>query len=526
MFLHEDDLSEGTSLSFLEQLNWIFRLTGSNDAGYWACRPPHGEFSCRHSAEHARVRSVATARVVTAVDGPLRSDRRAGAILGVIAGLILACGNGKQTGDIESFTSGGIPFHIDVCHCHPDFNSNLDGEKILIIIHKIRQTKSIYEFESKINNGVVNVVLGKGPPSAGGHYLVQGKHDEYGYTTSDEVLVTGTREERRVEICFNRVESLDSKDYSFWKWSTLMDPNSVEFTELKSVISGRFKNLRLRSKGWNRSNPRKVFELGLLPSAEESGITNVYDYDYHTCEKENGQKKEACHTLVNAKAGLLNIYAALRRSGPDGGPSKKDGKSWWGYIEEIKMIQPDRIVATVKEEMYKKITDIGNGKSVGLQNNSIWESDTWVNRGFNEILKDNELFSPTGVDDVCRCKESENEQEENEKFKRAVAKYHRHNFIAAIDNNANTGEIDAIFSLKSIKSTKKIASIQLTIARIEKKKAKPYYLLDADIDEHTGFPHVADWLRHRIRGVSTNPFQIGEMLRADNDDIKLGYDRK
>lgn len=494
-----------------------------------------------------RLGSAATApRVVTVVDGPFGPDKRAGAILGLIATLVLACCNGERPDDHEDFTHSGseTTLRIDVRHCDP--KRSLDSEKIWITIDRFvdgQLDPVSNENEHKVKDGMVKVVLEK----SGSYYRVQARHDEYGSTYA--VAVLGGRSNMQVKLCFSKFKSLKSKDYTFLKWSELKGDEGDEdneFTGLKRVISGHFENLRLRSRRWNWKRPKpskKISKLGLLP-AEKSEITNVYDYDYTTCEKESGEKKKACHTLVNAKAGLLNLYAALRTSGPYGDSSKRcdpnNSGSWWEYIKEIKMIQPDRIVATVREDMACEITMIRESSS-SQQNNSTWESgrNGWVNRGFDELFYDerklNEVFSdtePAGLRNICLCKESSDDKGNGDvaKYRGAIGKYHRHNFKAAIGRVDGIGDpYDPILSIKSIKSTERIASLQLTIARIENRVA-PYYLLDADIDEHTGYRHIKDWFRHRIFGVGTNPFQIGEMLtnRCKDrhcKDIELGYRR-
>ena len=598
MFLDEDDLPEVTPLSFFEKLNRIFRLLGFDNAGERAGRPLHGEFSCQYSAEPVRVPRgagtprgqgcdgrdadhgernatgrtdydgsaqqhgggseigtggqlvglVATARVVTAVDGPLLglgSDKRAGAILGLITALVLACCVEEGPDDNEAFTSGTTSgttiFHIDVRHCHSDRDRyRLNGEKVWITIQHFGSTKGapVKKKEYTVNKDRVEVVVPNEQlsPDAQHYYVVRAEHDKYGESSPDNVHATAA-EEKFAAVCFHESRRLESKHYSFSKWANLSD----EFEELVSVIStDSFKNLKLRSKGWRGRKPIEIFELGLPSFALEREIENVYDYDYTTCEKETEKNKEACHTLVNAKAGLLNLYSALRRSGPGGDLRQKGGTSWWEYIEEIKMIQPDRIVAKVKKDMYDEIIRIRQENSASVQSNSAWEMDTWVNLGLNDLLEDRDRGlnralgddSPmVGAYNVCQCKnETKDTELKKKEFIRAIGRFHDHNFKAAINEEGKIREDDPnrspIFGikLKSIKSTTRIASLQLTVGEVEVEDGHSYYLLDADIDEHTGYRHVQDWLRHRLLGVYTNPFQIGEMLRNDNNDIELGYD--
>lgn len=622
MFLPEDDLPEGTPLSFFEKLNWIFRLIGIDNAGDWAGRPSHGGFSCQHSAEHIRApccagigkrftwlsyrawrrmghpvnngettdriplqteaqddaesavgasggserthcqnegcheqqgplslayhglqqwlhggtafadrrskrhgdaepkavggersarcrinyvvgaqrdgggsetrtdgqRLRSAARGGIAADGPLGLDRQSGAILGLIAVLILACCNEKPRNDNEASTPSGITstsstsreinFVITVSHCA---EKNLEGEVISVSIwRKISgksQTAPEQRFRSVVNDGQVKLSLFRS--NNVDRFGVQARHEKYGYSSFSWVPLGGNM----ISLCFNKMNTKNFKgsEYTFKKWRDLMNPDQKKkFDELDRVISDNFENLLLRSKHWNDWNPRKISELDLRDSAPEK---NVYNHDYKTCsEYRNEEKKTTCETLVNAKAGLLNLYATLQVTSPaDGEP-----ESWWTYIEEIKMIQPDRIVAIVNEEMVVRI--------------------------IGEKERDSPDDLTMGFADVCGCKESKNNAYE---YKDAWAILHKDNFRAAIDGNPTDIKID------SIKTKHSHAPLQLTIT---KEPVNGKYFLDADIDEHSGFKHVRDGFRHRFLWDSTNPFRIRNMLPTAYPEIKeFGY---
>ena len=168
-------------------------------------------------------------------------------------------------------------------------------------------------------------------------------------------------------------------------------------------------------------------------------------------------------------------------------------KSWWAYIKEIKVIQPDRIVAIVDKEMVDRVKALPETESS--------ETDPLVERA-----------------DVCSCKEN-NDNVYN--YKEASAILHEHNFRAAIDSNPKQIKMD------SKKTTHSHAPIQLTVTTnpVDGKDGK-YYLLDADIDEHSGLSHIGDSIRHSF-GASTNPFRIRNMLPTAYPEIKeFGYHKK
>ena len=417
MFLHEDDLPEGTSLSFLEQLNWIFRLIGSDDAGDWACRPPHGEFGCRHSAEHARVprgagtrkrstllscrawrpmehpvtdgetvhriplqteaqddaeagvgassgserthsqdegwherqgslsrayrglqrwlhdhadagdrrsrrhgdaepetvggarsarnrinygggaqrdgggneirtggqRLGSEARGGIAVDGPLETDRQAGAILGLIAVLILACCNEKPKDDNEASTpsettsvsslstSSKIDFVINVSHCAE--GENLKGEEVDISVYQHKPGISLKRIEGPRKHEVNGDSQVEHSLSVSGYsnsvFGFQARHKDYG----DSSFVFPKRvfpgKEHVISLCFYKMPTKNFKgsEYAFKKWDELM--RLREFDGLCRVISGNFEKLRLRSKHWNDWEPKEVSKLGLQGSASK-----------------------------------------------------------------------------------------------------------------------------------------------------------------------------------------------------------------------------------------------------------------
>ncbi len=78
-------------------------------------------------------------------------------------------------------------------------------------------------------------------------------------------------------------------------------------------------------------------------------------------------------------------------------------------------------------------------------------------------------------------------------------------------------------NMHSVKTREPIGVLQLTVA-FAKENGQDRFLLDADIDER-GNPllHFGDFLRHRITGKGTHPYEIYDFLHESIDTPLLGY---
>jgi hypothetical protein len=170
--------------------------------------------------------------------------------------------------------------------------------------------------------------------------------------------------------------------------------------------------------------------------------------------------------LIQGKAGMLNVYAKLDATGVKG----IAGKPWVQGIQKILRIQRDRVVAVINKKTANLI------KSLEEQN------------GSEDSLYGAERGNLAG---------------------------HVKNFPAPFSvSPAN---------MHSVKTREPIGVLQLTVAFV-KESDQDLFLLDADIDER-GNPllHFGDFLRHRITGKGTHPYQIYDYLHVSIDTPLLGY---
>ena len=77
--------------------------------------------------------------------------------------------------------------------------------------------------------------------------------------------------------------------------------------------------------------------------------------------------------------------------------------------------------------------------------------------------------------------------------------------------------------MHSVKTRDEIGVLQLTVA-FAKENGTDRFVLDADIDER-GNPllHFGDFLRHRITGKGTHPYEVYDLLHESLEDPLLGY---
>ena len=229
----------------------------------------------------------------------------------------------------------------------------------------------------------------------------------------------------------------------FTRWAKL----GPEYEELKKVLR-RSKNLhaRIRRNG-------KIVPLGRF-------IEDRYD-DVDLPD------------MIEAKAGLLNLYAKLMASTI---PCKK-GRPWFPLIKEIFFIQRDRIVGLAPPEMRDWVFNLT-------------EQGRW--RSFVQ-------------------------------YDTAPAKNHEKNINRLLEMDTFLGQfqIDRIFS---VKSTDEIGNLQLVIADVTDSNGARHAVLDSDVDENGRLArHIGDRISHRLTGKGTHPFHVYEILHRALDNPRLGY---
>ena len=161
-----------------------------------------------------------------------------------------------------------------------------------------------------------------------------------------------------------------------------------------------------------------------------------------------------------AKAGMLNIHYRMSTLTD---PISRE-RTWVSFMERLLEVGPDRFIARVHSDLFEVV---------------------------RTIHRDAEEFRG--------------------EYGRASAENHRRNFPV---------EFRRVAELVSIKSADEFGNLQLTVARVP---GESLTLLDADIDENGNLlRHFFDVLRHKVTG-GTHPFDIHEILKAENPQADLGY---
>jgi len=163
-----------------------------------------------------------------------------------------------------------------------------------------------------------------------------------------------------------------------------------------------------------------------------------------------------------AKASLLNIYEQMRVS------QNVTGDPWVSHMEELLVLQRERIIARVDKAMFDMVRKIrGNlGKHPGYE------------KGTTGLHIDNIPAGFVHVDDT------------------------------------------------SIKTTHDFANLQLSVFKVveDADHTKEHYILDADLDENGNLMrHLVDvFFIHPISG-GTHPYDIHEFLKRRYPQMPVGY---
>ena len=242
----------------------------------------------------------------------------------------------------------------------------------------------------------------------------------------------------------------------FEKWGELDDD---DFRSFKALLLKNSSRIHLRVK--NKNQDYRIYRIG-----------NFSKNDYDNFKKFKNIERE----LAEGKAGLLNIYARM----------KKEDTPWWNDIEELLVIQRDRIIGIISHHGAEKIVKIIEDDDqdyrrvdvgIGHQKN--------IKSGLKVILQD----------------ESE--------IKNGDFVYH------------------------SIKTDGEKGVLQLTIGHFipASEDDKDYWILDVDIDENGNcIEHFKDFIKHQFtRG--THPFHIYDILhyqerkrlKQGTSLLRLGY---
>ena len=169
-------------------------------------------------------------------------------------------------------------------------------------------------------------------------------------------------------------------------------------------------------------------------------------------------------SLIEGKAGMLNVYAKLFHSTVKG----VAGRPWIHGLQEILRIQRDRIVALISEE----------------------------------------------AANLIRALEQKKVKDEHYRGDRSNLNGHR----------KNIPERFTIDSMHSVKTREKIGVLQLTVA-FAREGAEKRFVLDADVDEHGhALLHFGDFLRHRITGYGTHPYEVHDLMHHSIKNLNLGYE--
>lgn len=167
--------------------------------------------------------------------------------------------------------------------------------------------------------------------------------------------------------------------------------------------------------------------------------------------------------LSMGKAGLLNLYAKLFAARVRG----VGGNAWLRGIQQLLLIRQDRIVALIAEP------------TAGLI------------RALEQTPALDDRYRPWRIN----------------------ANGHRQNI-------PDRFRIEAMHSIKTRDS---IGVLQLTVA-FAREGGQRRFVLDADIDERGNLlAHFGDFLRHKITGKQTHPYEVYDLLHLSLDNPVLGY---
>lgn len=177
---------------------------------------------------------------------------------------------------------------------------------------------------------------------------------------------------------------------------------------------------------------------------------------------------EPAKNTEDAKACLLNLYAKMSRLGD---PAASTSRRWFTYLDRIVELRRDRVIGVVQDAM---------GDSVRAIKADIGAFADYENSG---------------------------------------AKNHHSNMPHQLFNVPKS-------TMVSIKSSEDFGNLQLTLApATEIATGRSVLLIDADIDEQgILFNHLLEVFEHKVTGKKTHPFDIGEILAADEPGLELGYE--
>ena len=174
--------------------------------------------------------------------------------------------------------------------------------------------------------------------------------------------------------------------------------------------------------------------------------------------------------LREAKAGLLNMYAKMSAISPPRG----NESSWWSALDELLVIQRDRVI--------------------GLANPTLTDL-------IRRIQRKPGLYPYYG---------------------RAPATLHRKNILAGVKVLGLTAQ-ESDVKLQSVKTKEKYGVLQLTLGEVNTREGQTVTILDADVDENGDLlKHFGDMISHKFNG-GTHPFHVYDILHRISDNPLLGY---
>lgn len=170
---------------------------------------------------------------------------------------------------------------------------------------------------------------------------------------------------------------------------------------------------------------------------------------------------------ILAKACLLNLFAKMTALGA---PTTR--RNWFSFVREILEIGQDRFIALADPQMGQIVRRI--------------------------------------VGDIKNFRD----------YKRTAARNHYKNVRDVLPGS--TVRKSQMISIKS-KTVK--GNLQLVLAPGQDAQGNDVLLLDVDIDESGELlPHFFDFIKHRVTGKRTNPYEIHEYLALAHPTMLLGYD--
>ncbi len=170
---------------------------------------------------------------------------------------------------------------------------------------------------------------------------------------------------------------------------------------------------------------------------------------------------------IRAKTCLLNLFAKMTALGA---PTTR--RNWFSFVREILEIGQDRFIALVDPQMGQII---------------------------RRITKDIRNFGD---------------------YKRTPARNHHKNV-----KNILPGSSVRQSQMISIKSKRVKGNLQLVLAPGQDAQGNNILLLDVDIDESGELlPHFFDFIKHRVTGKRTDPYEIHEYIALAHPVMPLGYE--